>query len=109
MLSEIDLVAAQAAWSAPVPRRIRRQAKKTARRISLKPKYSKTKKHTTMTTVKGCSTCQAGEEQYQAFHYRGKSFVQYDYLTRSGELFSTVGLTLKMCREKRNTWLLSMN
>lgn len=61
------------------------------------------------TDIKGCSTCQAGEEQYQAFHYRDKSFIQYDYRHESGELFSCVGPTLEKCREKRDFWLISMN
>jgi hypothetical protein len=61
------------------------------------------------TDVKGCSTCQAGTEQYQNFHYRGTIFVQYDYRMHSGKLFSCVAPTLEKCREKRDAWLISMN
>lgn len=57
------------------------------------------------TDKNGCSTCQPGKEQYETFTRRGKKYVQYDYRTESGELFSTVAPTLDQCREKRDAWL----
>jgi len=56
----------------------------------------------------GCSVCVAGRENYTTFHpvHRPNStYYQYDYRHTDGDLFSTVGLTLEQCREKRDKWL----
>ena len=59
--------------------------------------------------VNGCSTCRAGEEKFEVFRFRSrrksKSYVQYDYRTESGELFSTVAPTLEKARSSRDEWL----
>lgn len=55
--------------------------------------------------VKGCSTCQAGSESYETFSYAGKRFVQYDYRTVDGRLFSCCAKSLKAARNKRDNWM----
>ena len=59
--------------------------------------------------VNGCSTCRAGEEKFEVFRFKSrrksKSYVQYDYRAKSGELFSTVAPTLEKARELRDEWL----
>ena len=35
----------------------------------------------------------------------GGTIVWYDYLMPSGDVFSTVGLTLANCRKQRDAWL----
>jgi len=61
-------------------------------------------------TVNGVSVCAKGEERYEQFEdLKGKLFLQYDYRTRDGELFSTVALTLEQCRIKRDKWLQAKN
>jgi hypothetical protein len=57
--------------------------------------------------INGCSTCLPGEERYERFYspilrdYR----LQYDYRTPDGELFSCVGPTLEVCRERCRRWV----
>ena len=57
------------------------------------------------TDVNGCSTCKAGQENYEFFEMMGKTRCQYDYRKSSGELFSTVADTLEKCRIRRDDWL----
>ncbi|GHU55169.1 hypothetical protein AGMMS49975_16600 [Clostridia bacterium] len=48
------------------------------------------------------------EEQYEEFEsgpsYRRKTYVQYDYRDKHGELFSIVKPTLESCRRARDIW-----
>jgi len=53
----------------------------------------------------GTSTCAAGTESFETFTNRGTTYLQYDYRTTNGKLYSTVATSLQKCREKRNTWL----
>jgi len=57
--------------------------------------------------VNGCSTCGAGEEQWEEFNsaiLRGTR-VQYDYRTPNGRLFSCIAKTVEAARERRDAWL----
>lgn len=51
----------------------------------------------------------SGQEQYEFFTSRirrkPRNFVQYDFRTITGALFSTVKPTLKACRVARDKWL----
>lgn len=55
--------------------------------------------------------CKPGQEQYEEYYSsayrtgRGAKFVQYDYRTPEGKLFSTVARTLDHCRNRRDAWL----
>lgn len=55
----------------------------------------------------GCSTCSKGKEHYE--YWTGKidgiERIQYDYRTPEGKLFSTIGRTLEICRNRRDKWL----
>lgn len=42
------------------------------------------------TDIKGVSSCAPGHESYEFFYRRGQEFLQYDYRTASGKLFSCV-------------------
>lgn len=55
--------------------------------------------------VNGCSSCSNGQEKFEKFTTNGKSYFQYDYRTESGELFSTIALSVESAREKKNQWL----
>lgn len=59
--------------------------------------------------VNGCSTCQAGREQYESYtqHLGRKTYhlVQYDYRHTDGDLFSCVAPSLAEARRRRDTWL----
>jgi len=61
------------------------------------------------TDINGCSTCQAGKENYE--HYtqtigrKTYNLVQYDYRHTDGDLFSTVAQTLEEARRRRDKWL----
>ena len=59
--------------------------------------------------VNGCSTCQAGREQYefytQPFGRKRRRLVQYDYRHTDGDLFSCVAPSLAEARRRRDTWL----
>ena len=55
--------------------------------------------------VNGCSTCPKGQEQYEEFTMGRKKYVQYDYRTEDGELFSCVKIDLAKCRFARDMWL----
>jgi len=57
------------------------------------------------TDKKGCSTCAPGQEQYEEFEHKNKTFFQYDYRHTNGELFSTVASSLDEARNKRDKWL----
>ncbi len=57
---------------------------------------------------KGCSVCQAGQENYTTFvagAFKGTEYYQYDYRHTDGELFSTVAKTLEECRKRWDKWL----
>jgi uncharacterized protein DUF3873 len=55
--------------------------------------------------IKGCSTCPKGQEQHETFMRDGKEFVQYDYRTNGGELFSCVAGSLELARQQRDSWM----
>ncbi len=60
----------------------------------------------------GCSVCKAGEENYTECvlgPFRGKTYYQYDYRHKDGELFSTLRPTLDECRRERDKWLQKKN
>jgi hypothetical protein len=62
--------------------------------------------------INGCSTCEAGQEQYEEFFSTtiNRNMVQYDYRTEDGEnLFSCVRMTLEMCRKAKTEWLKKNN
>jgi len=55
------------------------------------------------------STCQDGQEQYRKFCSGRNSgdpttMLQYDYRSTQGLLFSCVGKSLSICRNRRNRW-----
>jgi len=56
--------------------------------------------------VNGCST-KKGQESYQYFSSRTgkKTFVQYDYRTPEGKLFTCVSENLSLARQQKNIWL----
>jgi hypothetical protein len=56
-------------------------------------------------TQNGISTTQNGQEQFETFHHNRKNFVQYDYRTPDGELFSTCKPSLEECRQAKENWL----
>ena len=58
--------------------------------------------------INGCSTCQAGDEQYESFEYRGKTLYQYDYRTPEGQLFSCIATSINEARLRRDNWLSQM-
>lgn len=59
--------------------------------------------------VNGCSTCAAGQENYEFFTVRNGrkrlNRVQYDYRHTDGELFSCVARSLEDARERKDEWL----
>lgn len=59
--------------------------------------------------INGCSTCQAGREQYEFYTQtvgrKRRRLVQYDYRTPDGQLFSCVAASLEDARGRRDTWL----
>lgn len=55
--------------------------------------------------IGGVSQCQKGQENYETFRSRGKTFYQYDFRDHRGELFTCVRPTLQACRTARNLWL----
>lgn len=55
--------------------------------------------------INGCSTTKPGEEQYEYFSSDGRDFVQYDYRTTDGVLFSCVAPTVGAARDRRDAWL----
>jgi len=59
------------------------------------------------TDVNGCSTCGAGEEQWEEFYSAilGGTRVQYDYRAPDGKLFSCIARTVEAARERRDAWL----
>lgn len=64
------------------------------------------------TDINGCSTCEAGREQYEFYNYHRPygsrktiRLVQYDYRHTDGELFSCVAPSLEEARKRRDTWL----
>lgn len=56
--------------------------------------------------IDGVSQCKAGEEQWEKFEYKGKTYFQYDYRTPDSKLFSCIRPTLKQCRDERNKFLI---
>lgn len=61
----------------------------------------------TQMTKNGVTTTTApGQEQYEEYKdARNREMVQYDYRDTDGQLFSTAGTTLEICRNKRDAWL----
>jgi len=60
----------------------------------------------TKLTKNGVTTTKKnGEENYESFQNRKKTFIQYDYRHTNGKLFSIVKPTLEKCREARDQWL----
>lgn len=61
------------------------------------------------TDINGCSTCQAGREQYeeyaQSFGRKTYNMVQYDYRHTDGDLFSCCAPSLEEARRRRDVWL----
>jgi hypothetical protein len=57
------------------------------------------------TDVNGCSTCQPGQEQWEEFRLFSKLYIQYDYRTLDGKLFSCIAPSLDAARTKRDMWL----
>ena len=55
--------------------------------------------------INGCSTTAPGTESYESFIVKGTIYIQYDYRTPEGKLFSTVGIDIETCRRRLNTWL----
>ena len=55
--------------------------------------------------VNGCSTCPKGQEMHETFMRDSKEFVQYDFRTFGGELFSCVAGSLDEARQLRDSWL----
>ena len=58
--------------------------------------------------INGCSTTQAGQEQYEEFRHGGRKFIQYDYRTPAGKLFSCVAKTLSEARNRRDKWAMKL-
>lgn len=56
------------------------------------------------TDIKGCSTCPKGRELYEWLSHNGSDFVQYDYRTPDGRLFSCVARSLDAARIQRDKW-----
>jgi hypothetical protein len=59
------------------------------------------------TDQNGCSTCPAGEECWEGYYSKTHhaNFVQYDYRTQDGRLFTTVTRSLEEARSQRDQWL----
>lgn len=57
------------------------------------------------TDINGCTSTAAGQEQYEYFESRKRFFIQYDYRTPDGDLFSTVTETLAQAHAKRDEWI----
>lgn len=60
----------------------------------------------------GCSVCKAGMENYTRCvlgAFLGKTYYQYDYRHKDGELFTTLKETLAECRDARDMWLQTKN
>ncbi len=55
------------------------------------------------TDKNGCST--TADEHYEEFKVEGKSYIQYDYRTQCGVLFSCIAQDVEGARRKRDTWL----
>jgi hypothetical protein len=49
--------------------------------------------------------CKPGREQYEHFTVKDTDLVQYDFRALSGELFSTIALTLAEAQARRDKWL----
>ena len=62
------------------------------------------------TDINGCSTCQAGREQYESYTQKlGRKvyhLVQYDYRHTDGCLFSCIAPDLQTARTRRDEWIL---
>jgi hypothetical protein len=56
--------------------------------------------------IRGCSTCDLGQESYETYHsaIQKKDMVQYDFRTPEGKLFSTIAPSLEVCRARRDKW-----
>ena len=60
---------------------------------------------------RGCSTCLPGQENWEGFisAINKKRYIQYDYRTPGGKLFSCVAPTLEEARQRRDHWLQKMS
>lgn len=60
------------------------------------------------TDINGCSKCVIGDETYEEFFSgvgrRKKVLYQYDFRSKSGELFSCVKSSLEACRIARDEY-----
>lgn len=57
------------------------------------------------TDINGCSTTQAGKEQFEEYEHRGQTFFQYDYRHPNGDLFSCVAKSVIEAQAKRDLWM----
>lgn len=57
--------------------------------------------------MNGCSTCPPGQEQWEEYRspITRKMYIQYEYRTQDGALFSCVAPTLDVARTRRSVWL----
>jgi hypothetical protein len=54
------------------------------------------------------SECKSGQENYSRMKSgfkRALWMYVYDYRTDTGEMFSCIGKTLRICRKRRDAWL----
>ena len=60
-----------------------------------------------MMNKNGCSVCDKGKENFREYKspVTKKYYIQYDYRTPEGKLFTCVKPTLEKCREARDNWL----
>lgn len=63
------------------------------------------------TDVNGCSTCQVGQENFEAFygHTLKTWLVQYEYRHTNGQLFTCIAFTLDQARKRRDKFLQRLN
>lgn len=55
--------------------------------------------------INGVNQCRRGQESFEKYRSRGRTFIQYDFRTPARKLFSCVESTLELCREKRERWV----
>jgi len=60
--------------------------------------------------VRGCSTCEPGEERFEIYpNSRKGTRVQYDFRDWDGRLFSCVADDLDAARAKRDAWQVAIS
>lgn len=57
------------------------------------------------TDKNGCSTTPNNCEQIEKFRHAGQEFIQYDYRTIDGELFSCVVKNIETARQRKDNWI----